>query len=114
MKKPKRSAPRISMQSSIYDDLTIHMMNKVSRAAMDVVQLADTPHEMVALHISGMLALLTQAVANSAPETATRAEIVLIVKAATDAVATKFLTSLDKLGEEEFIKMLRSHKKTRI
>lgn len=100
MKKIKRLSPR-SLQDDIHKDLTIHVMNRVCDAALDVVQLVDTEQEMVGLHISGMVALMTQVIVNTMPKTATRTHMARAAKLITDAVAGKFIATIDQISDEE-------------
>lgn len=97
MKKPNRP----SMQPAVLADLTEHIMLKVSEAAEDVTQLVDTDEEIISLHISAMLALLTNAILNAAPRTATRAEMTMAAKLVTNTVVKKFSNSLDDLSDRE-------------
>ncbi len=108
MKKPRRSFKRPSLRLSIHSDLTVHIMDKVSDAALDVVQLADTEKEELSLYISGMVALLTLAILSSAPRTATRAEIATAAKMVTNTVAKKFSSSMDGLSDKEISDAVRS------
>lgn len=106
MKKFKRASSRV-LQDDIIKDLTLHVMNRVCDAALDVAQLVDTKEDMVGLHISGMVALMTQAIVNTAPKTATRAQMVRAAKLITDAVAGKFSATLDEISDEELAQSRR-------